>query len=182
MLHDAQLGAGGQCEPEYRVPKGLNLRDEIGRYWRIAQAHWADFKSGRDAKADSRLVSERFVLAVLRDAFGFASLALAFGLGMAEWARGLLFTGFPWNDLGMALGVNLVDNGSILDLAGNPLAQPGGALPIDTFTVGSSPTYAAALDLCRRHADSIEAVAEGLAERETLSGERAVALRRHAFL
>jgi apolipoprotein N-acyltransferase len=32
---------------------------------------------------------------------------LAFGLGMAEWARGLLFTGFPWNDLGMALGVNL---------------------------------------------------------------------------
>ncbi len=34
--------------------------------------------------------------------------ALAFGLGMAEWARGLLFTGFPWNDLGMALGVNLV--------------------------------------------------------------------------
>ena len=34
--------------------------------------------------------------------------ALAFGLGAAEWARGLLFTGFPWNDLGMALGVNLV--------------------------------------------------------------------------
>ena len=33
--------------------------------------------------------------------------ALAFGLGMAEWARGLVFTGFPWNDLGMALGVNL---------------------------------------------------------------------------
>ena len=33
--------------------------------------------------------------------------ALAFGLGVAEWARGLLFTGFPWNDFGMALGVNL---------------------------------------------------------------------------
>jgi apolipoprotein N-acyltransferase len=33
--------------------------------------------------------------------------ALAFGLGVAEWARGLLFTGFPWNDLGMALGGNL---------------------------------------------------------------------------
>ena len=33
--------------------------------------------------------------------------ALAFGLGVTEWARGLLFTGFPWNDLGMALGVNL---------------------------------------------------------------------------
>jgi apolipoprotein N-acyltransferase len=34
--------------------------------------------------------------------------ALAFGLGLAEWARGLLFSGFPWNDLGMALGANLV--------------------------------------------------------------------------
>jgi len=34
--------------------------------------------------------------------------ALAVGLGLAEWARGLLFTGFPWNDLGMALGSNLM--------------------------------------------------------------------------
>jgi apolipoprotein N-acyltransferase len=34
--------------------------------------------------------------------------ALAFGLGLSEWARGLVFTGFPWNDLGMALGSNLV--------------------------------------------------------------------------
>ncbi|WP_170153431.1 apolipoprotein N-acyltransferase [Roseiarcus fermentans] len=34
--------------------------------------------------------------------------ALAFGLGASEWARGLLFTGFPWNDIGMALGANLM--------------------------------------------------------------------------
>jgi apolipoprotein N-acyltransferase len=52
-------------------------------------------------------------------AFGFAlagllwsagpwrMFALAFGLGLSEWARCLLFTGFPWNDLGMALGSNL---------------------------------------------------------------------------
>jgi apolipoprotein N-acyltransferase len=33
--------------------------------------------------------------------------ALAFGLGLSEWARGLFFTGFPWNDLGMTLGANL---------------------------------------------------------------------------
>ncbi len=31
-------------------------------------------------------------------------LALAFGLGVSELARGYLFTGFPWNDLGMAFG------------------------------------------------------------------------------
>jgi apolipoprotein N-acyltransferase len=33
--------------------------------------------------------------------------ALAFGLGGAEWLRGHLFTGFPWNTLGMALAQNL---------------------------------------------------------------------------
>jgi apolipoprotein N-acyltransferase len=33
--------------------------------------------------------------------------ALAFGIGTAEWLRGHLFTGFPWNTLGMALAQNL---------------------------------------------------------------------------
>jgi apolipoprotein N-acyltransferase len=33
--------------------------------------------------------------------------ALAFGLGASEWARGLALTGFPWNDIGMALGADL---------------------------------------------------------------------------
>jgi len=33
--------------------------------------------------------------------------ALAFGLAASEWLRGHLFTGFPWNTLGMALGANL---------------------------------------------------------------------------
>ena len=34
-------------------------------------------------------------------------LALAAGLGLAEWLRGLLFTGFPWNAFGMAFGGSL---------------------------------------------------------------------------
>ena len=71
----AQLQAGNQTESDYRIHKGLNLRDEIGRYWRIAQANWADFQAGRSAKADPKVLSERFVAALLRDAFGFASLA-----------------------------------------------------------------------------------------------------------
>jgi hypothetical protein len=71
----AQLQAGNQAETDYRTPKGLNLRDEIGRYWRIAQAHWADFKSGCEAKADLKAVSDLFIKALLRDAFGFTSLA-----------------------------------------------------------------------------------------------------------
>ena len=35
-------------------------------------------------------------------------LALAAGLGFAEWLRGNVLTGFPWNSLGMALGSNVV--------------------------------------------------------------------------
>lgn len=80
----AQLQAGTQAEADYRIHKGLNLRDEIGRYWRIAQAHWADFKSGRIAKADPKAISERFVLALLRDAFGFSSLAKVEPVVLAE--------------------------------------------------------------------------------------------------
>jgi apolipoprotein N-acyltransferase len=34
-------------------------------------------------------------------------LALALGLGLSEWLRGIAFTGFPWNDVGMSLGAHL---------------------------------------------------------------------------
>jgi Eco57I restriction-modification methylase len=80
----AQLAAGGQSEADYRVPKGLNLRDEIGRFWRIAQAHWSDFVVGRAGQANLRLVAERFTLALLRESLGFASLAKAEPVVIAE--------------------------------------------------------------------------------------------------
>ena len=35
-------------------------------------------------------------------------LALAWGLGTAEWLRAVVLTGFPWNEYGMALGGNLL--------------------------------------------------------------------------
>ncbi|MCG7392782.1 apolipoprotein N-acyltransferase [Microvirga sp. ACRRW] len=47
-------------------------------------------------------------------------LALAFGLTISEWLRGHLFTGFPWNNPGMALGQNiwLMQSASLIGLYG----------------------------------------------------------------
>ena len=50
-----------------------------------------------------------FVIARLLWSAGVGRLfAFAFGLGLSEWLRGFLFTGFPWNEPGMALGDVLI--------------------------------------------------------------------------
>jgi len=70
----AQLRAPRQSGDDYQVPKGLQLRDEIGRSWRIAQACFRDLEAGRASGADPIALTERFIQGFLRDAFGFASL------------------------------------------------------------------------------------------------------------
>jgi apolipoprotein N-acyltransferase len=50
-------------------------------------------------------------------------LALAFGLGLSEWLRAIVLTGFPWNELGLALGQSL------------PLAQTASLVGLDGLTL-----------------------------------------------
>jgi apolipoprotein N-acyltransferase len=67
--------------------------------------------------------------------------ALACGLGAAEWLRGHLFTGFPWNTLGMALAQNLwlMQWGAVIGLYGlTVLAVLVCAAPA-TLATGSHP-------------------------------------------
>ena len=73
----AQRQAGAQEPDDYRIPKGLDVRDEIARSWRIAQACFRELEAGRAAGGDARTLAERFVEPLLRDAFGFASVARA---------------------------------------------------------------------------------------------------------
>ena len=55
----SRLEGGDQAEADYRVPKGLNLRDEIGRFWRIAQAHHAEFTAAFAAKAEANRIESK---------------------------------------------------------------------------------------------------------------------------
>ncbi len=64
-------------------------------------------------------------------------LALASGLGLSEWLRGHLFTGFPWNSYGMALGdhLALAQLASLVGLEGlTPIAVALCAAPATLVT------------------------------------------------
>lgn len=64
----ARLQAPHQAPADYGIPKGLNLRDELGRYWRIASAQWRDFVTARDAQP--RAAARNFLTRLLTDVFG----------------------------------------------------------------------------------------------------------------
>lgn len=73
----ARIAAAGEDEKtraDYRIPKGLTLRDEIARYFRIGQAQFRDF--ARREKPSNKATVE-FVAALLRDVFGFADVTPA---------------------------------------------------------------------------------------------------------
>lgn len=63
--------AGGQTEADYGVPKGLTLRDEIARYFRIGQALFAALSASENP---STAATVKFVEDLLRDVFGFVDL------------------------------------------------------------------------------------------------------------
>ncbi|TIP26214.1 MAG: restriction endonuclease [Mesorhizobium sp.] len=64
--------ASGQTEADYGIPKGLTVRDEIARYFRIGQALFLEFAKGENP---SSLATTRFVEQLLRNVFGFADIA-----------------------------------------------------------------------------------------------------------
>jgi hypothetical protein len=67
----ADRAADGQAEADYGVPKGLTLRDEIARYFRMGQALYRDLHTSPEP---STAATVRFAQALLRDVFGFADI------------------------------------------------------------------------------------------------------------
>ena len=72
----AHLEASEQSEADYDIPRGLKLRDEIGRYWKIAQNLWQDFVAKR-ARTDLNthaLTVKELLEPLLRHVFCFGDL------------------------------------------------------------------------------------------------------------
>ncbi len=72
VVRIAAFDADDQTEASYSIPPGLKIRDDIARYFRIGEALWSRFEAARGA---SITASERFVLDLLRQCFGFDTIA-----------------------------------------------------------------------------------------------------------
>jgi hypothetical protein len=67
----AQHQADGQTDTDYGIPKGLTLRDEIARYFRIGQAL---FKELTVTDTPSTTATTNFIEKLLHDMFAFADI------------------------------------------------------------------------------------------------------------
>jgi hypothetical protein len=79
--------APGQSVADYDIPPGRTLRDEIGRYWTIAEALWREYRRDQPrTDLDPRRVGvERWLTRLLREVLGYADLtAIRGGSYVAE--------------------------------------------------------------------------------------------------
>jgi hypothetical protein len=67
----AQHQADAQKDADYNIPKGLTLRDEIARYFRIGQAMFQELTV---TETPSATATVNFVERLLREVFGFAEV------------------------------------------------------------------------------------------------------------
>ena len=65
-----------QAEGDYRIRKGLTLREEISTSFRVGQSHFDEFAKLENASVEA---TRRFVRAFLTETFGFSDLAPADG-------------------------------------------------------------------------------------------------------
>lgn len=70
----AQHQADGQKDQDYGIPRGLTLRDEIARYFRIGQAMFLELAASETPSAAATIA---FAERLLRDVFGFADIRRA---------------------------------------------------------------------------------------------------------
>ena len=74
-----------QTEADYRLPKGLQFKDEIGRAFQIACAQWRSFAPLLErADYDPQHAAATFITELLRDALAYPSVAASSGITLGE--------------------------------------------------------------------------------------------------
>ena len=74
-----------QTEADYRLPKGLQFKDEIGRAFQIACAQWRSFAPLLErADYDPQHAAASFITELLRDALAYPSVAASSGITLGE--------------------------------------------------------------------------------------------------
>jgi hypothetical protein len=65
-----------QTDIHYYVPRGLKLRDDIGRYWKIAQNLWIDFQHlrQRDDVSEHDATVREFLVPLMREVLGYTDM------------------------------------------------------------------------------------------------------------
>lgn len=86
QLEKAALGqAHHQTEADYGIPRGLKLKDEYSRAFQIAVAQWRQFENQLDRlDLDPTVITQQFVVELLRDTLGYSRLARISGLTASE--------------------------------------------------------------------------------------------------
>ena len=105
----SSFSAPYQSGEDYCLPRGLNLRDEMGRWWRIAQGEWNFFLGKRSGGTDAA----RWMGVVLKEILGFDDLSSVEGLILGERR-------FPLTHLShdRTVPLVLVSSGSSIDQTG----------------------------------------------------------------
>jgi hypothetical protein len=82
----AALKASQQTGPDYGLSKSLNLKDEIARYWRIANDLFSAYQERRLRKdLDSvKVGADEWLVLLLRDVFGYKDLSRAAPIEQGE--------------------------------------------------------------------------------------------------
>ena len=71
----ANFHAKHQRAEDYRLARGLNLRDEIGRAWRIAEAEWRAFRDIRNREdVNAVLVAQEWQIRLLKAVLGYEDI------------------------------------------------------------------------------------------------------------
>lgn len=82
----ASLQVKKQTEADYGISKSLKIKDEIGRYWRIAQDLWTDYSARKLQKNvdQNELGVQQWLIRLLESVLGYAPLEKVAGQHIGE--------------------------------------------------------------------------------------------------